>query len=163
MPRSSLPPTQSSVSVSSSTTTSIVALGQLCPTLDIPLPPLIQCTPASDLWRLATVRNASVEERRSALSLALRRRTDYTLAAAAHYASEASTSEFCECSFCSDCMDPQSGFLYPSRLRLNVLQNLVRSVDLAKSPPRHLPLLACYLAGIAQRCQPAMQLVSVRF
>ncbi|KAF4655368.1 hypothetical protein FOZ61_007627 [Perkinsus olseni] len=115
--------------ISSSTVTSLVAVGRMCPTLSLPLPSPLHSVAATDLWQLTLVRNVPIAQRRTALSLAMRLRSNTPTTAAAYYAG---------------CLDPEWGFLYPSRTRLSVLRDRVRS-GLAKCPSRYLPVLACHL------------------
>ncbi|KAF4735275.1 hypothetical protein FOZ62_020772, partial [Perkinsus olseni] len=132
--------------ISSSTVTSLVAVGRMCPTLSLPLPSPLHSVAATDLWQLTLVRNVPIAQRRTALSLAMRLRSNTPTTAAAYYAG---------------CLDPEWGFLYPSRSRLSVLRDRVRS-GLAKCPSRYLPVLACHLVGILQRLQQPMQLLPER-
>ncbi|KAF4710396.1 hypothetical protein FOZ62_002232 [Perkinsus olseni] len=106
----------------------------------------IQEETTTDLWQLTLVRNIPIAQRRTALSLVMRLRSNTPTTAAAYYAG---------------CLDPEWGFLYPSRSRLSVLRDCVRS-GLAKCPSRYLPVLACHLVGILQRLQQPMQLVPER-
>ncbi|KAF4731217.1 hypothetical protein FOZ63_002611 [Perkinsus olseni] len=80
----------------------------------------IQEETTTDLWQLTLVRNIPIAQRRTALSLVMRLRSNTPTTAAAYYAG---------------CLDPEWGFLYPSRSRLSVLRDCVRS-GLAKCPSR---------------------------
>ncbi|KAF4677775.1 hypothetical protein FOL47_010369 [Perkinsus chesapeaki] len=120
---------------SSSVITSLVALDQLCPNLNAFLPANLQSIRAADLWRLLSIRNAPLQQRRDALALAVRKREEAPAYAAAYFAR---------------CLDPSAGFLPPAGIRLRLLRELTLS-GLDKCPSRYLPALACHLTIILRQ------------